>query len=178
MLEFGDALYAQAQRVARSSSGFEAILLTNQFFCAAYQRNAGLIRCLIQLEDQVPAFRSRWRERRLAWLGRIAGSIARRAAAPAPPEELRLQIAYALEGMVFQYLYDVFVRAEPTLSRFAGKPEHIAELLSILWYRAVYGESPPAGEVWHAKAALELRLAPGQRSRRSRRQAPLGAKRE
>jgi AcrR family transcriptional regulator len=167
LLDFGDALYAQAQRIAHGSSDFEAILLTNQFFVAAYQRNSGLVRCLIQLEDQIPEFRTRWRERRLHWLARIARSIARRSGHPEIADSTCMQIAYALEGLVFQYLYDVFVRQEPILKRNAGSAQQIAELLSVLWYRAVYCENPPAEQIVHAKAALELRRArlPARRSR-------------
>lgn len=157
LLEFGDTLYAQAQNATRGSSSFEAVLLTNQFFVAAYQCNAGLTRCLIQLEDQIAEFRQRWRERRMQWIGRIASSIARRAAPPEAPESLRMQMAYALEGMVFHYLYDVFVRREPVLSDMAGNPEYIAELLSILWYRAVYCSNPPADLIVHARSALTLK---------------------
>jgi AcrR family transcriptional regulator len=157
LLDFGDALYRQAQTVARGSSDFEAIHLTNQFFVAAYQRNAGLIRCLIQLENQEPAFRRRWHGRRLQWLAKIARSIARRAGPADIPQSLCMQIAYALEGMVFQYLYDAFVRRDPILSRDAGRSAHIAELLSVLWYRAVYRADPPADQLEHARAALDLR---------------------
>ena len=78
-----------------------------------------------------------------------------------------MQVAYALEGLVFQYLYDVFVRQEPILKRNAGSSQQIAELLSVLWYRAVYCENPPAEQVMHATAALDLRRAP-QPQRRSR----------
>lgn len=156
LLDFGDALYQQAQNIARGSSDFEAILLTNQFFVAAYQRNAGLIRCLIQLEDQAPEFRRQWHGRRLQWLARIARSIARRSGQGEIAESLCMQIAYALEGMVFQYLYDVFVRCDPILSRNAGRSAHIAELLSVLWYRAVYCEDPPADQLEHAGAVLAL----------------------
>ncbi|MGF1609714.1 MAG: TetR/AcrR family transcriptional regulator [Kiloniellales bacterium] len=168
LLDFGDELYAQAQRVARGSNDFEAILLTNQFFVAAYRMNSGLIRCLVQLEDQVPEFRLRWRERRLQWLGQIAFSLKRRTTAADTSEHLRLQVAYALEGMVFQYLYDVFVRQEPTLSRFAGKPEYIAELLSVLWYRAVYCENPPADQVFRTREAMRLRRKPASPADRLR----------
>jgi AcrR family transcriptional regulator len=156
LLDFGDALYQQAQSAARGSSDFEAILLTNQFFVAAYQRNAGLIRCLIQLEDLVPEFRRQWHGRRLQWLAKIARSVARRSGRKDIAESLCMQIAYALEGMVFQYLYDVFVRRDPILSRNAGRSAHIAELLSVLWYRAVYCEDPPADQLEHAKAVLAL----------------------
>lgn len=175
LLDFGDALYLQAQSAARGSSDYQAILLTNQFFAAAYQRNCGLVRCLIQLEDLVPDFRQRWRERRLYWIKKIAASMARRSSHPEIPDTLFMQIAYALEGMVFQYLYDVFVRQEPILQRHAGSSEHIADLLSVLWYRAVYLEDPPAELVKHAKAALGLQRAPLTPTKRNLRAA--GSKR-
>jgi AcrR family transcriptional regulator len=169
LLDFGDALYLQAQSVARGSSDYQAILMTNQFFAAAYQRNCGLVRCLIQIEDLVPEFRARWRERRLRWIKKIASSMARRSGHPEIPDTLFMQIAYALEGMVFQYLYDVFVRQEPILQRHAGSSEHIADLLSVLWYRAVYCENPSAEQVKHAKAALGLHHAPQSPAKRNLR---------
>ncbi|MFO1056620.1 MAG: TetR/AcrR family transcriptional regulator [Dongiaceae bacterium] len=160
LLEFGDALYQQAQSTARGGGPYQAILRTNRFFAAAYQLNSGLVRCLIQLEDLVPDFRSRWREARLLWLQRIARSLARRSGYPTVSETLLMQMAYALEGMVFTYLYDVFVRREPILQRHSGTPEHIADLLSLLWYRAVYCQDPPAGEVTHARTLLDPRPPP------------------
>jgi AcrR family transcriptional regulator len=156
LLEFGEALHAHAKRVARGSSDYEAILLTNQHFVAAYQLNAPLVRCLVQLEDQVPSFRDAWRQQRLHWIETIAASIARRSGHPDTPKELSVQVAYALEGMVFQYLYEVFVRQDPLLSRFAGTPEQIADLLSVLWYRAIYREDPPRTQVLYAKQLLAL----------------------
>lgn len=163
LLDFGDALYLQAQSTARGSGDFQAILRTNQFFAAAYQRNAGLVRCLNQLDDQVPELRPRWRERRLQWLQKIARSMARRSGHPEVPEILYMQMAYALEGLVFTYLYDVFVRQEPILQRHAGSPDHIAELLSVLWYRALYLQDPPAEEVKHTRAILALHHQPIER---------------
>lgn len=160
LLDFGDALYLQAQSAARGSSDYQAILLTNQFFAAAYQRNAGLVRCLIQLEDLAPDFRQRWRERRFHWIKKIALSMARRSGRTDISDTIFMQIAYALEGMVFQYLYDVFVRQEPVLQSHAGSSEHIADLLSVLWYRAVYCEDPSAEQVKHAKAMLDFHRAP------------------
>jgi AcrR family transcriptional regulator len=160
LLDFGHALYQQAQTTSRGGGAYQAILRTNRFFATAYQVNSGLVRCLIQLEDLVPDFRARWREARLQWLKKIARSLARRSGYPEVSETLLMQMAYALEGMVFTYLYDVFVRKEPILQRHAGTPEQIADLLSILWYRAVYCQDPPAEEVQHARALLERRQPP------------------
>lgn len=160
LLDFTDALYVQARSAARGSSDYEAILRTNQFFAAAYQRNAGLVRCLIQLEDLIPDFRPRVREKRLYWLKKIALSLERRTGHPEVASALFLQIAYALEGMVFTYLYDTFVRREPILRRHAGSPDRIADLLSVLWYRATYCEDPPAEDVKHAREALGMHREP------------------
>ncbi len=156
LLEFGEALHTHARLTARGSSDYEAILRTNQFFVSAYRLNAPLVRCLIQLEDQIPAFRDQWRNQRLLWIEKIAISITRRSGHPETPKNVGMQVAYALEGMVFQYLYEIFVRQEPLLSQYAGKPEHIADLLSVLWYRAVYCEDPPRSQVEHAQQVLAL----------------------
>lgn len=157
LLDFIDALYEQGRSAARGGSDFQAILRTNQFFAGAYQRNAGLVRCLVQLEDLAPDFRERVREKRLHWLMKIARSVARRTGHADDSNALFLQIAYALEGMVFTYLYDTFVRREPVLSRHAGSSDRVAELLSVLWYRATYCKDPPEDEVTHAREALGMR---------------------
>lgn len=169
LLDFGETLYVQAQSIARGAGDYQAILRTNRFFAAAYQRNSGMVRCLNQLEDQLPQFRQSWREMRLLWLKKIARSMARRSGHPELPETLYMQMAYALEGLVFTYLYDVFVRKDPILQRHSGSPEHIAELLSLLWYRAVYLRDPPAEEVKHARAALALHLEPLEGARAAQR---------
>ena len=167
-LEFGEELYAVARRVAGGKSAFDAILSTNRFFISIYQRNSGLVRCLIQLDDQVPEFQKRWREIRARWIARIAASIAKRSEKPGIDEETRIRVAYILECMVFQHLYDVFVRREPRLGRMAGSADEIAELVSVLWYRAIYCENPSPEEISHARKLLRLR-------RRGSADAPHGA---
>ena len=160
LLDFIDALYEQGRSAARGGSDFQAILRTNQFFAAAYQQNAGLVRCLVQLEDLIPDFRERVREKRLQWLKKIASSVARRTGHADDSKALFLQLAYALEGMVFTYLYDTFVRREPVLSSQAGGSDRVAELLSVLWYRATYCQDPPESELKHTREALSLRREP------------------
>jgi AcrR family transcriptional regulator len=168
LVDFGDALHGDAQKLARGTSNFEAILVTNRIFVKAYQLNPGLLRCHFQLEDHDPAFRAKRRRLRHQWVSRIARSIARRTSAPAGAKNLCLPVSYALESMVFQFLYDVFVKQNPDLSRQAADPDRVAELLSILWYRAVYCENPPDTIVKHAKAALQIG-APTHRTNQPRR---------
>lgn len=157
LLEFGDSLYVQAQLAARGQGDFEAILMTNRFFARAYQLNPGLVRCLIQVEDQVPQFQKQWRERRLRWIESLARSIARRSGGDASDYATYMQVAYALEGMVFHYLYVAYVRNDPVLGNDRQDPDVLAELLAVLWYRAIYREDPPAECLVHAKAVTKLR---------------------
>ena len=143
LLEFGEALYREGARAASGKSAYDAILLTNRFFVRAYDQNRGLIRCLVQLDDSDPQFQEQWRAIRYDWIRRIAGSIAKRKRPETLPFALSFQIANALEGMVFHFLYDLFVREEPQLKEYAQNLDEVAELLSLLWYRALFAANPP-----------------------------------
>lgn len=143
LLEFGEALYSKASESAKGATAFEAILRTNRFFLQAYDKNRGLIRCLVQLDDTDREFQEKWRKIRYDWIERIARSIAKRYHPHTLPLGVRFQIANALEGMIFHFLYDMFVREEPQLGHYARDHEEVAVLLSLLWYRAVFGANPP-----------------------------------
>jgi AcrR family transcriptional regulator len=145
LLEFGEALYQGASTAATGHTVYDAILLTNKFFVHAYDQNRGLIRCLVQLDDSDPQFQQAWRRIRYDWIGRIAGSIGKRNPG-ALTIEMRFQMANALEGMVFHFLYDLYVREEPQLKAYARDRDQVAELLSMLWYRALFSANPAGVE--------------------------------
>lgn len=149
LLEFGEALYRAAAAAATGQTAYDAILLTNKFFVHAYDQNRGLIRCLVQLDDSDPQFQQAWRRIRYDWIGRIAGSIEKRTPGVLTLE-MRFQMANALEGMVFHFLYDLYVREEPQLKAYARDRDQVAELLSMMWYRALFSANP---------AGVEHRLA-------------------
>jgi AcrR family transcriptional regulator len=157
MIDFGDDLYRRAQLIAHGRHDFEAVLVTNRFFVVNYKHNAGLVRCLFQLDDLLPEFSARWRERRHQWMEGIARSIARRSGNPNAPRSLSLPVAFALEGLIVQYLVELFIKQNSVLNKFRQSPDEIAEMLSVLWYRAVYCEDPPAEMVRKAKGILALR---------------------
>jgi AcrR family transcriptional regulator len=156
MLDFGDDLYQRAQLIAHGRHDFEAILLTNRFFVVNYQHNAGLVRCLFQLNDLLPEFSARWSEHRHHWIEGVARSIARRSGQADAPRDLYLPVAFALEGLVVQYVYELFIRKNSLLKKFQKRPDEVAEMLSVLWYRAVYCENPPSEMVRKARVVLAL----------------------
>lgn len=143
LLEFGEALYQHGLSKAVGRTAYDAILLTNRFFVQAYDQNRGLIRCLVQVDDIDAGFQEAWRHIRQGWTRRIAASIAKRSGPGTLSEATRIQIASALEGMMFHFLYDLFVREEPHLTAVSTDLDQVAELLSLLWYRGLYAANPP-----------------------------------
>ena len=71
----------------------------------------------------------------------------------------RVQVAYALEGMVFHFLYDLFVREDSNLVGASRDLDGVASLLSVLWYRALYGKVPRTAEARRLARSLTLREA-------------------
>lgn len=143
VLDFVQHLYRQAVQVGRGQEEYEAILRTNRFFVAAYEMNPGLMRCLVQLQSQLPEFQTAWRPLHHKWVEILARSIERRGNYPADMPGNALAVAHALESMVFQFLYTLLVSQESVLEGpEAADSEEIAEMLSILWYRSVYCRDP------------------------------------
>lgn len=143
VLEFVDHLYDRARQIGRGTGEYEAIYNTNRFFISAYQANAGLMQCHVQLQTQLPAFRAVWRPRHLKWIEVLARSIARRGNYREDMPGTALKVARVLEGMVFHYLYSEVVAKDSIIAGDALDPDHLAQMLSILWYRAVYCRDPP-----------------------------------
>lgn len=136
---FIEKLYEEVRLFVRGTDDYEAIYLSNLFFVRAYSTNPGLMRCVVQLQSQEPRFREIWQPIHRRWIETVARSIRRRAPQAVSKDEQALQIAVALEGMVFNYIYNSVVTRE-----WDGdpKPETMAELLSVIWYRGIYGHDP------------------------------------
>jgi AcrR family transcriptional regulator len=157
LLEFAEEVYSQALRTAVGHDAFDALYLSNRFFVHAYQQNSGLLRSILQLDDTVPEFQERWRYLRQEWNKRIIASIIKRTGHPELDQDKLVQISFALAGMVFHFLYDLFVREEPDLKRVVHDLDESAELLSLLWYRAVYGTTPPTTSLGLLAQSLSLK---------------------
>ncbi|HEX3498976.1 MAG TPA: TetR/AcrR family transcriptional regulator, partial [Stellaceae bacterium] len=108
-----------------------------------FRDNAGLMRCLMELGSEGAGFRNSFHALNRAWNGRVATAIAHRRAALAgtPPlsAAAMLPIAYALGGMIDEFLAQLYLRRDPTLAGLARDEAAIADLLTELWCRGAYG---------------------------------------
>ncbi|HHZ09244.1 MAG TPA: TetR/AcrR family transcriptional regulator [Rhizobiales bacterium] len=121
----------------------ERVRGTTLAYARLFRDNAPLMRCLIGLDAEGGPFARAYRELNRAWYGRMAAAIARRRArqaggAQADPQSL-LPTAYALGGMIDEFLTQVYLRRDPALAHLAADEAGIADLLTDLWWRGAYG---------------------------------------
>ena len=121
----------------------ERVRGTTLAYARLFGENAPLMRCLIGLDAEGGPFARAYRDLNRAWYGRMAAAIARRRArqaggAEADPQDL-LPAAYALGGMIDEFLTQVYLRRDPALAHLAADEEGIADLLTDLWWRGAYG---------------------------------------
>lgn len=113
-------------------------------YARLFRDNAALMRCLIGTGDDATAFAGSYRDLNAVWNRRMAAAIARRrsGSGSAVTPESMLPVAYALGGMIDEFLAQIYLRRDPTLALLAGDDDAIADLLTDLWLRGAYGELP------------------------------------
>lgn len=126
---------------------FDLIFIPTLVWAKAYEEHPGLMRCLVQVADEVPEFRALWNQHNATWTRRIAKSISRRFPQGQESDSVSLSIAYALGSMVDGLINEVYVHRNSDLRKLLKSPREAAELLSVIWYRALYLENPPAGKL-------------------------------
>lgn len=107
-------------------------------FARLFRRNAGLMRCLIGLTAAESAFARAYRRLNRDWYGRVAGAIAKGRQDGSAGDD-HLAAAYALGGMIDEFLAQIYLRKEPALAHLAADEEKIADLLTDLWCLGAYG---------------------------------------
>ena len=117
---------------------YQATLRQVKLFVA----NVGIARCIRQLGDELPEFNQLVLRTNTDWNELVARGFVKRWQGGARASALASDVAHALGAMVDEMMFDIFVRGNPQSTRYRDQPERLAELISILWYRAAYGENP------------------------------------
>ncbi len=106
-----------------------------------FRANPGLMRCLLDLAPASAAWSASFRALNRAWNGRVASALAARHGGTAATQ---LPVAYALGGMVDEFLATLYLRRDPALRTLARDEAKVAALLTDLWWRATAGATPTA----------------------------------
>jgi AcrR family transcriptional regulator len=123
--------------------------------------NVGLTRCIRQLGDELPEFNQLVLRTNAEWCELVARGFVRRWQPRPSGPQLAGDVAHALGAMVDELMYDIFVRRNPRLAHYRDDPGRLAQLISILWYRAAYGENPESDRLDPDHPVLALTLGSG-----------------
>jgi AcrR family transcriptional regulator len=145
--DFARFLRERMSRVREGAPGSrERVRATTLVYIKLFRANPGLMRCLMGLGAESVAFREGFHALNRDWNNRVAAAIAARRAdiaggRPAAPETL-LPLAYALGGMIDEFLAQLYLRRDPALAALVDDENAVADLLGELWCRGAYGSVP------------------------------------
>jgi TetR/AcrR family transcriptional regulator, transcriptional repressor for nem operon len=139
---------------------FEALYHANLAWVTAARANAGLMRCMLQLNGHVPEFHALHERLSAEWFARVSASLMRRTKSSRTDESTLLLAVHVLGAMMDEVARKLFADGSPQLEALladiAPSDEALAEFLSTLWYRALFGADPP--RVKHRASRRLLRV--------------------
>lgn len=138
--EFARFIHARLADAREGEPGSrERVRSATLAYTSLFRENAPLMRWLVGIDS---AFASSYRALNRAWYARMAAAIARRRQGPNASPEAFLPTAYALGGMIDEFLTQLYLRKDPALRPLASREEKVAELLTDLWSLGAYGTLP------------------------------------
>lgn len=145
----------------KSHDTFDIIVEANLLTVETYASTPGLMRCLLHFDEEEAEFSRLYRKVSLDWNRRVARAIAKRCPDATLSDAQRLMIAYALGGMIDNFLFEMYVDRNSLVVESFKNTREVAVFLAILWFRALYCADPPADKLGAFKGFLQLRLASG-----------------
>lgn len=130
--------------VGRGKSDFERINEVTYFYLQIYQRNKGLFAVQYKLAREKSVYSEGWRELQDKWRGRLARYIVRVTGADEGALQSALALSYMLTSLADDFLYRLIFEDEEQLRWLRRHPRRVAALISVVWYRAIFGKNPAA----------------------------------
>ncbi len=139
--EFAVFLQQRMQASTRASTTpADSMRLATLGYCRLFEANRGLMKCLLHHYDAFPQARGIVSDWNKTWIDTIVRAVRkrqRRSGARGPSETQLRRRAYALGGMVDQYLAGVYLYGDAHLAQAAGDIDAIADTLTFIWSRAM-----------------------------------------
>jgi AcrR family transcriptional regulator len=151
LTEYLDASMELMAVSSQQRNPYKTILETNQRWLEVVEANAGLMRCILQLGDEVEEFRDLAHGSNRQWYERVARAILRDHPNSSIPFEVALFASYALGSMMDELARKLVIHPDPafvSLTRMvAPNRDALAEILTVLWHHTLYGPVPEKGKL-------------------------------
>jgi len=144
----------EAPRVG-ARSVYDAIRLTNRRWISVCRANAGLMRCILQLGDEVPQFSKLSQNANRVWYERVVEGIRRRRGAK---DANPMFAAYMLGGMMDELVRKLIIYPDPNLrdvlDELGADDDAVADAASLVWLRVFHADQKLDGELSPAVKAF------------------------
>ena len=132
---FVDHVQGRMRAAARSPG--DAARNTTAAYMDLFEKNPGLMKCLVVGLDAFPEARAAFQRLNHDWVLTVVRATQRRAGDAARPEDDLMRRAYALGGMVDQYLTALFITEDPWVGALSQDRDALLETLTDLWKRGM-----------------------------------------
>jgi len=137
--------------IHHTSDAYDAIYRSNLYYLEVSRRNAGVMRAMLPLSDELPSFRNFWNDTMHRWHTRIAKSLVIHLDKNDLVVGSASLFAYALGGMIDQLCQQLYMQQSPHLKKLVTDTRHLAEVITIIWFRAAYGRDPTEAQLSAAR---------------------------
>ena len=138
LTEFVTHVFDHLEHVVASNEGLgDTVYPTTLAYVREFRMNRGLFRALMQMTEESEHLERIYQQFNNRWNRRTAVAIARRRGVRGEPENRDLLQAFALGGMVDEFLANLYVRCDPALTERVESPEDAARLLADTWLQAL-----------------------------------------
>ncbi len=128
---------------ARQTAGDPARASTKAYF-QMFERNRGLMKCLLSYYEEFPDARAILHKMNRGWIATVVAAAKRKLAAEGRTgsigDDELFRRAYALGGMVDQYLSSLFLYEDENVAAVSRDREAVTDTLTFIWKRTMTAE--------------------------------------
>lgn len=130
---FVDFIQLEMRAAARLPG--DATRNTTEAYMHIFERHAGLMKCLVTGIDTFPEARAAFQRLNNEWARTVVRALRRMNANTDQSDDDLMRRAYALGGMVDQYLIALHVTGDPWVEALSKDRDQVLDLLTDLWKR-------------------------------------------
>lgn len=129
--------YVQLQMRAAARSAGDTTRNTTEAYMLVFEAHPGLMKSLVAAGDAFPEARAAFQRLNHDWIEAVVGSAMRSGTGAARSRPDLMRRAYALGGMVDQYLTALFVTGDPWVRDLSQDRGEVVDMLTDLWKRGM-----------------------------------------
>lgn len=141
---FMDQLLVATRNLPDAPHPYDHIFERHLLAARMFAKNPGVLRCLFQLDGDYDEFSNVWKAAAHDWNIQVAEFLQVTAAMPAKPAK---RVAFVLGAMTEGVFLQHFIRYTKDLTLMGRRPEVIAEVIAVMWYRAIFLQDPPTKKI-------------------------------